>query len=298
MDRLPDQPLRRRRLGVKLAAVRVHGDHAMRFSCRRACVAAALVVVALIPAAEVHAAKATECTKIGICYCVNDELKATIAAKVDAFRQTIAEQRKAGKAIGYLSVPLTSAGGGNFDVNKEVAERARAAIEKRFGADYIFVLNPGTKEADLPRSSTGADYMLMWTSLLEGADGLGEFDFAYFAGPQDFARYFGFDGSNDMGKLDAYFDKRVAADPAFAKAVQGGLNKASFRKYYALRASTTVSRGAHDEWNIFRMLNEKRRANDQYGPGGQIAVLFDGVAIAPPQGEAAVSDGYVGKCQP
>jgi hypothetical protein len=46
----------------------------MRFSCRRACAAAALVVVALIPAAEVHAAKATECTKIGICYCVNDEL--------------------------------------------------------------------------------------------------------------------------------------------------------------------------------------------------------------------------------
>jgi hypothetical protein len=27
-------------------------------------------------------------------------------------------------------------------------------------------------------------------------------------------------------------------------------------------------------------------------------VLFDGMAIAPPQGEAAVSDGYVGKCQP
>ena len=178
--------------------------------------------------------------KIGICYCVNDELKATIAAKVDAFRQTIAEQRKAGKAIGYLSVPLTSAGGGNFDVNEEVAERARAAIEKRFGADYIFVLNPGTKEGDLPRSSTGADYMLMWTSLLEGADGLGEFDFAYFAGPQDFARYFGFDGSNGVtGKLDAYFDKRVAADPGFAKAVQGGLSKATFRKYYALRASTT-----------------------------------------------------------
>ena len=270
----------------------------MRFSCCRAGVAAALVVVALIPAAEVHAAKATECTKIGICYCVNDELKATIAAKVDAFRQTIAEQRKAGKAIGYLSVPLTSAGGGNFDVNKEVAERAKAAIEKRFGAEYIFVLNPGTKEADLPRGTTGADYMLMWTSLLEGADGLGEFDFAYFAGPQDFARYFGFDGSNDMGKLDAYFDKRVAANPTFAKAVQGGLAKAAFRKYYALRASTTVSRGAHDEWNIFRMLNEKRRANDQYGAGGQIVVLFDGVAIAPPQGEAAVSDGYVGKCPP
>jgi len=270
----------------------------MRYSYRPILVVAALLAGALIPVAGVHAAKATECTKIGICYCVNDELKATIAGKLDAFRQTIADQRKGGKVIGYLSVPLTTAGGGNFDVNKEVAERARGAIEKRFGADYIFVLNPGSKEGDLPRGAAGADYMLMWTSLLEGADGLGEFDFAYFAGPQDFARYFGFDGNNDMGKLDAYFDKRVAADPAFAKAAQGGLSKAAFRKYYALRASTTVSRGAHDEWNIFRMLNERRRASEQYGAGGQIAVFFDGAAIAPPQGEAAVSDGYVGKCQP
>jgi hypothetical protein len=49
--------------------------------------------------------------------------------QVDRFRQILAEQRKAGKAVGYLSVPLTSAGGGNFDINKEVAESAKAAIE-------------------------------------------------------------------------------------------------------------------------------------------------------------------------
>ncbi len=257
---------------------------------------AVALLAALIPAELAYAAKATECTKLNICYCVNDELKATIATKVDNFRQMLAEQRKAGKAVGYLSVPLTSAGGGNFDVNKEVAETAKKAIEKRFGADYLFVLNPGTKEADLPRGSTGADYMLMWTSLLEGADGLGDFDFVYFAGPQDFARYFGFDGTNDMGKLDAYFDKRVASNPEFAKVVQAGLTKPAFRKYYALRASANVSRGAHDEWNIFRALNEKRRAHNQHGTGGQIAVLFDGVTVAPPHGEASVSDGYVGKC--
>ena len=191
---------------------------------------------------------------------MNDELKATIQTKVDRFRQTIAEQRKAGKAVGYLSVPLTSGGGGNFNVNKEVAESARAAIEKRFGAEFVYVLNPATLDADLPKG-TGADYMLMWTTLLEGPDGTGDFDFVYFAGPQDFARYFGFDGNNDMGKLDAYFDKRVASDADFAKAVQGGLTKANFRKYYALRASSAVSRGAHDEWNIFRMINEKRRAD-------------------------------------
>ena len=159
-----------------------------------------------------QAAKSTECTKGGICYCVNDELKATIASKVERFRQILAEQRKAGKAVGYLSVPLTSAGGGNFNINREVAESAKAAIEKRFGADYVYVLNPATLDADLPKGG-GADYMLMWTALLEGPDGLGDFDFVYFAGPQDFARYFGFDGNADMAKLEQYFDQRVKSDP-------------------------------------------------------------------------------------
>jgi hypothetical protein len=246
-------------------------------------------------AADALGAKATQCTKIGICYCVNDELKATIEGKVEQFRQTIAAERKAGKAIGYLSVPLTSAGGGNFKVNQEVAASAKGMIEKRFGAEFVYVLNPGMLDADLPKG-TGADYMLMWTSLLEGGDGTGEFDFVYFAGPQDFARYFGLDGNNDMGKLDAWFDKRVAADPEFAKAVQGGLTKAAFRKYYALRASSSLSRGAHDEWNIFRAINEKRRADSKMGTPSQIPVLFDGQAVAPPQGETSVSEGYVGKC--
>jgi hypothetical protein len=246
---------------------------------------------------EGHAAKVTECVKIGVCYCVNDELKPTIAAKLAQFRRLIAEQRSAGKAVGYLSVPLTSTGGGHFNVNREVAESAKAAIEKRFGADFIWVLNPATLDADLPKGS-GADYMLMWTSVLEGPDGLGDFDFVVFAGPQDFARYFGFDGNADMAKLDAYFDKRVKSDPDFEKAVQGGLTKPAFRKYYALRASTSVSRGAHDEWNIVRTLNERRRADGKLGTGNQIPMLFDGRAAAPSESEAPVSDGYVGKCTP
>jgi len=252
-------------------------------------------VLAAFAAGSAHAAKATECTRIGICYCVNDELKPVIATRVERFRQVIAEQRKAGKLVGYLSVPLTSSGGGNFNVNKEVAESAKAAIEKRFGSEFVYVLNPGTLDADLPKG-TGADYMLMWTSLLEGSDGLGDFDFVYFAGPQDFGRYFGFDGSNDVAKLDAYFDKRVKADPDFDKAVQSGLTKASFRRYYALRASSTVSRGAHDEWNIFRMINERRRADAKLGTPNQIPMLFDGRSIAPADAELAVSEGYVGKC--
>jgi hypothetical protein len=259
----------------------------------------ARLVVAVALAASVpvsHAAKTTECAKVGICYCVNDELKPTITAKIERFRGMIADQRKAGKAVGYLSVPLTSTGGGNFNVNKEVAEAAKAAIEKRYGADYVWILNPGTLDADLPKG-TGADYMLMWATLLEGPDGLGDFDFVVFAGPQDFARYFGFDGTNDLSKLDAYFDKRVKSDSEFEKAVQsGGLTKAAFRKYYGLRASASVSRGAHDEWNIFRIINEKRRADAKLGTGNQIPMLFDGRAAAPPESEAQVSEGYVGKC--
>jgi len=241
-----------------------------------------------------HAAKVTECTKVGICYCVNEDLKSTIQAKVDRFRQLLAEQRKAGKAVGYLSVPLTSAGGGNFNVNTDVAGATKAAVEKRLGADFVYLLNPATLEADLPKG-TGADYMLMWASLLEGPDGLGDFDFVYFAGPQDFARYFGFDGSNDLAKLDAYFDKRVKSDPDFEKAVQNGLTKAAFRKYYGVRASAVVSRGAHDEWNVVRMINEKRRADSKLGTGNQITVYFDGLGVAP-HGESGVSEGYVGKC--
>src|SRR5262249_17412055 len=72
-------------------------------------VAGFAVALATAPAL---AAKATECTKIGVCYCVNDELKPEIATKVERFRALIADQRKAGKAVGYLSVPLSPAGGG------------------------------------------------------------------------------------------------------------------------------------------------------------------------------------------
>src|SRR5689334_20649145 len=212
---------------------------------------AASASIAMLAAGSAHAGKVTECAKVGICYCVNDELKSLIGTRVERFRQMIADQRKAGKSVGYLSVPLTSTGGGNFNVNREVAESAKAAIEKRYGADFLWVLNPATKDADLPKGS-GADYMLMWTSVLEGADGLGDFDLVFFAGPQEFARYFGFDGNADMAKLDAYFDKRAKSDPEFEQAIQGGLTKVAFRKYYALRASASVSRGAHDEWNIVR----------------------------------------------
>jgi len=267
-------------------------------ACRSSLVAAALTLVVMAPSPAVaQAAKSTECSKIGICYCISSDLKPVIDAKVAFFRQRAAEARKAGKAVGYLSVPLSPTGGGYMKLNSEVAEAAKAAIEKRFGSDFVWVLNPGTADANLPKGS-GADYMLMWTSILEGRDGLGEdLDFVYFAGPQDFARVFELDGSADMARIEAYFDKRLKADPDLEKAVQGGLTKSAFRNYYALKASSAFSRGAHDEWNIIRLVNERRRNDSRLGIGNQLPVLFDGRSVPAADSEAAVSEGYVGKCK-
>ena len=266
----------------------------------RLLLAAALTLGTLnAPAARAaEPGKSTECTKIGLCYCVSGELKPTIDEKLARFRMLIAEQRKAGKTVGYLSVPLSPAGGGYFNLNAEVAEKAKAAIEKRFGADFVWVLNPGMAESNLPKGASGADYMLMWTSLLEGADGLGQdFDFVYFAGPQDFARVFDLDGTGDMAKIDQYFDKRAKSDPEFDKAVKGGLTKIAFRNYYALKASSAFSRGSHDEWNIFRIINERRRADPKLGVPNQLPVLFDGRGVPAVDTENLVSEGYVGQCK-
>ena len=264
-------------------------------SYRMLAVLTASVLVSFQAVAE--SAKSTECTKIGICYCVRTDLQPVIQARIAHFRQLAADARKSGKAVGYLSVPLSPTGGGYMKLNFEVAAAAKAAIEKRFGPDFVWVLDPGSAEP-LPNGS-GADYMLMWTEVLEGPSGLGEdLDFVYFAGPQDFGRVFGLDGNADMAKIDQYFDKRIKSDPDLEKAVQGGLTKSAFRKYYGLKASSTVSKGAHDEWNIIRIVNERRRNDPKLGVGNQLAVFFDGQGVPAAHVEAAVSEGYAGKCTP
>jgi hypothetical protein len=268
----------------------------MRVAMQTLGAVAATLAAVLVTSTVAFAAKSTECTKIGLCYCVNGDLKPTIDGKVTRFRQLLADQRKAGKLVGYMSVPLSPSGGGNFNVNKEVAEAAKAAVEKRFGADQVFMLNPGTADADIPNGG-GADYMLMWTTLLEGPNGLGEdIDFVYFVGPQDFARYFGFDGNGDMAKVDQFYDRRIKSDAGFEKAAKDGLSKTAFRNYYALKASTAFSRGAHDEWNIVRVVNERRRNDAKLGIANQLPVLFDGHGVASAESESTVSEGYVGKC--
>jgi hypothetical protein len=55
--------------------------------------------------------RVTLCTAIDLCYCVNTDYRDKIDANVVRVRRLIAENRQLGKAIGYLSVPISPAGG-------------------------------------------------------------------------------------------------------------------------------------------------------------------------------------------
>jgi hypothetical protein len=255
------------------------------------CAASALSEVA-------HAARATECTAINICYCVEQDLKGAIDANVSKVRQAIAEQKTAGKAVGYLSIPISTVGGAYFGVNVEVAAKIKAAIEKRFGEKSLWILNPGEARFALPSGANGADYMLQWTRVLEGPSGTGDdFDLFYFSGPSDFARALGLTGDGDMEKIDALFDQYYASDEKLRDAVaQGKVTKGTFRNYYGLKASAAFSYGAHDEWNILRLINAKRLGGTQFGVANQIASFYDGRPTPPSAAEQAVSNGYMGRC--
>jgi hypothetical protein len=250
-----------------------------------------------------HAAKTTECTQLKLCYCVNDDFKALIDEKVKFFRDAIAAERAKGKAIAYISVPLSTLGGGYFDVNAEVALAAKKRVEARFGESNAWALNPGSKEADLTLPSgvrgTNDDYMLMWTRILEGPSGMGDdFDFVYFVGPSDFGAVFNLNGTGDMDKITSYFDDRLGKDASLKREVdRGRVTRNTFRNYYALKASVTFSNGAHDEWNIFRQLNDRRRADAKYGVANQIPMLFDGKSVVPAAAEQTITPGVSGACK-
>jgi hypothetical protein len=89
----------------------------------------------------------------------------------------------------------------------------------------------------------------------------------------------------------------LTTDPKLQAAVkQGTVSKPTFRNYYGLRASVSFSYGSHDEWNIARLLNERRRGSADFGIAGQLGIMFDGRATTPADFEAADASGDVGRC--
>lgn len=249
------------------------------------------------------AAPANFCSANQVCYCYDDVFKPVIEAQVVKLRAIVADERAKGKAVGYISLPLTSAAGGVFGVNRDVGVRTRERIEARLGPAQVRMINPGAPESDLPNVGSqragGAEYMVMWTRFLEGENGLGEdFDFVYFVGPSDFAAFLGLTGQGDMERVNAYFDERIKTDAEMQRLVQQGrLTRQEFRNYYALRGSINVSLGAHDEWNIAGRINARRRGDARFGVQRQMPTYFDGRAVSSAESEQAVSTGYTGACK-
>ncbi|MFK4728006.1 hypothetical protein ABIE89_009106 [Bradyrhizobium niftali] len=258
--------------------------------------AAVTAYAAAIPTAT-RAETSTECTPNGLCYCVQDDLKSVIATRVEEIRARISAQRQQGKAIGYLSIPISTIQGSYLPVNVKIAARTKERVEERFGPRSLWLLNTAAKEFSLPEAAKGEDYMLMWTRVLEGPDGFGrDFDFIYFAGPSDFANYFSFDGRADLEKLERFYEGLAKTDSKLAE-----IKKADFRNYYGLRASVAFSFGSHDEWNIARTINAKRTAKregeDAFGIAKQIAVMFNGTSVAPGLFDASTATGNEGQCR-
>lgn len=259
----------------------------------RSTVAVVAAVVPLVFNTSALTASITACAAGQFCYCINADLQGAIDRNVEYIRRRIAPQRALGKAIGYLSIPLSTVGGSYMGLNTKVAEGAKKRIEQRFGPGNVWILNPGAKEFGLPDGAHGGEYMLMWTKILEGDDGFGkDFDFVYFTGPSDFARFFSLRGRSDLQKIGDYYDKKAKADSALA-----AIDKNLFRNYYGLRASVSFSYGSHDEWNIVRAINQKRRdADSKGGLASQLGVMFDGYPAAPGLFEAPVVAGNAHSC--
>jgi hypothetical protein len=258
---------------------------------RPAALALLAATLALSGTAATRADTVTECVD-SFCYCVNSDLKPAIEQHVAYIRGLIGPQKAQGKAIGYMSIPISTVGGSYIGVNAKVGAEVKEHVEDRFGPKVAWLLNPAGKDVALPSNATGADYMLMWTQVFAGKSGLGEdFDFIYFVGPSDFARHFSLDGNGDMQKLDDYYEGLAKTDPKLRE-----VDKKSFREYYALRASVSYSLGSHDEWNIARAINEARRKSNDFGISKQLGMLFDGRAVAPGLFETPIAAGAARKC--
>src|SRR5258708_40239690 len=76
--------------------------------------AGTLATSLLLMSAKAKADQVTECTTDGFCYCIRPELRGTIQQRVDEIRARVAAEKAKGKAIGSLSIPISTIGGSYF----------------------------------------------------------------------------------------------------------------------------------------------------------------------------------------
>ena len=240
-------------------------------------------------AAECKAPKVVVPTSVGIAYCADPAFDAVVAAQAQKIRADVRAQRQAGKLVIYASTPISPRGGGHVATNLAVAASVKTRLEKEFGS-AVWVLDPGRyqMEAVNGREPGGAEYMVMWTSVLTGEDGTGkDIDMAHFTGPGDMRAFFGCGRDDVTGCIDRWLTERAATDAKLkADVADVPAKRQAFVRYYAMRASSAFSSGAHDEWNIVVRINRRRPI------GEQIAMWFDGRPASPAEMESEISPGY------
>jgi hypothetical protein len=240
-------------------------------------------------AAECGAPRAVITTSLGIRFCVDPTFDPVVTAQIQRIRDDIRAQRQAGKLVMYASTPISPRGGGHMETNLAIAASVKRRLEKEYGGT-VWVLDPGRYQ--LPdvngRPPGGPEYMVVWAAVLAGDDGTGrDFDAAHFTGPGDMRAFFGCGGDDVSGCIERWLTARAGADAKFRSEVaDAATRRQAFVRYYALRASSAYSSGAHDEWNIFVRINRGRPV------GEQIAVYFDGRPASPPELETEISPGY------
>src|SRR5258708_13004640 len=98
---------------------------------RRCCSALGLAQLTMSLAEGIDAT-VTACTSINLCYCINADNQDSINANIARVRQLIVDQRTQGKAVGYISIPLSTTGGSYFGVNQDIAKEITTRLNKRF----------------------------------------------------------------------------------------------------------------------------------------------------------------------
>jgi hypothetical protein len=254
---------------------------------------ALMLAVALLGAAPAWAQscpppRALVDTSVGMKYCADPAFEALVAAQVQKIRADVRAARQSGRLVIYASTPISPRGGGLEKVNVEIAASVKTRLEKTYGSG-AWVLDPGVYQ--LPsvegKSAGGGEYMVMWTRVLGGDDGLGrDIDMVHFTGPEDMRAFFGCGATDVTGCLDRWLTDRAAGDATLRRAADDVEARRAFLRYYAMRASAAYSAGAHDEWNIVVRINRKRALGDQ------IAVFFDGRAVPPAVMETEIVPGY------
>lgn len=229
----------------------------------------------------------------GVCFGINSVYSGAIKDLIHEVRIQIQEATKKDQYIMYLSVPISSKGGGRFETNNAIANHITSVVQKRFGTK-LFVLNPASFNLPKvgPTPAGGGEYMAVWGDVLGGKNGDGsDFDMIYFVGPKDVWEYFGADDEDILGDIERWIDREIQTDKTFDSYMKENDNRKNFLRYYGLRAASSYSKGAHDEWNIAVQLNSRRSI------GQDVSIFFNGNSIELGDYDDRTDSGYEKPCE-